>query len=536
MLFRSAARMAGSRLSSRLICLFLVLAPAVSGCSCGPGEETNAGGGAQGGSGGTGGFGGEHPGQGGTGAPGPEGGGGQGGMIGMGGSGGSGGQAGTGGQGGSGGAPPMLGTYDLVWQHTVSGNGNTQVSCAAVDPSGDIVVGGIFSEIVHIGALTVTGQVEDAFIAKLDKDGNPLWLKVLSGPGQEHVRALAVAPDGTIYAGGDFEQTATFDGASFVSDGNTDGLLLSLTSGGALNWAKRLSDGSNGLERVTGVTTNAAGDIFFGGDVTGAVWMDGIEVFAGSADTFLSRLAPNGSLAWIKAFDGLSHSETIHVSETNGVTWVGSYVSAIDFGGGALPDPPGSSMFAASFEPADGAHRWSQSLSPNGGGLGSEPEAAIQPDGTLWMTGLFSAPMELNGTPYDPGTNTFLFHAAFDTTGSFVSADGYGDNGLEGLFTVRPGARADEVLLGWGAIGPVTWGGQTLASPSYTTYLLGVDPMGNPMKTRKLCTSAACISWEIHDYLGQGWLAVGAHGNGADFGAGPVPVSGMIAGFITMLK
>ena len=144
------------------------------------------------------------------------------------------------------------GSLDAAFDPGTGFNASVLSIAPTTDGSGDIYVGGSF---------TTYDGISRARIARLNNDGSldtgfdPL------GGFNSLVRSIALAPDGTgdIYVGGSF---ASFDGV-------VRGRIARLTSSGTLNFSFNPGTGFNGARVETVIASDdGSGDIYAGGDFT----------------------------------------------------------------------------------------------------------------------------------------------------------------------------------------------------------------------------------------------------------------------------
>jgi hypothetical protein len=104
----------------------------------------------------------------------------------------------------------------LVWANTVGGGGSDNAAGLDVDASGNLFVTGGFEQSVDFdpGAgtriLTSAGQ-DDVFVASYNRDGVSIWAKALHGNQDNVGQDVAAAPNGDVYAVGDFRGTVQID-------------------------------------------------------------------------------------------------------------------------------------------------------------------------------------------------------------------------------------------------------------------------------------------------------------------------------------
>jgi hypothetical protein len=133
----------------------------------------------------------------------------------------------------AGGHDIYLSRYTPSGKHQVSrrfgGTSADQVTAAALDPRGGVVVTGTFFGTSDLGGggLAATGE-EDLYVARYDDDGRHLWSRAFGGPKLDESWAVAVDDDGTIVVAGAFEGEIDLGGGPLSSAGKRDGFLLRL--------------------------------------------------------------------------------------------------------------------------------------------------------------------------------------------------------------------------------------------------------------------------------------------------------------------
>ena len=131
------------------------------------------------------------------------------------------------------------------WPRALGGPNREYATGIAVDDQGNAYVAGHFQAETTIGTIKLTSSgPSDAFVAKLDREGQFLWAVALGGSGVDEPRGIAVAPGGDVYLTGFFSTTADFDPgpgrSELASAGSADVFLLRLNPKGELVWARRL--------------------------------------------------------------------------------------------------------------------------------------------------------------------------------------------------------------------------------------------------------------------------------------------------------
>ncbi|NLY94739.1 MAG: hypothetical protein GXY23_12005 [Myxococcales bacterium] len=160
----------------------------------------------------------------------------------------------------------------------------------AIDANGHIVVAGVVS-----GGLSdepALGE-RDAFVRKLDREGNVLWTRQFGTSARERVFDVAVDPAGSIYVGGSTE--GTFPGET--SSGGEDGFVRKYDADGNALWTRQL--GTAGADRVTALEVDSAGDLVVVGWVRNAL---AGQTSLGWQDAFVRKYDAAGNALWTVQF------------------------------------------------------------------------------------------------------------------------------------------------------------------------------------------------------------------------------------------
>jgi hypothetical protein len=138
----------------------------------------------------------------------------------------------------------------------------------------------------------------DTWIAKTDVNGNLQWQKTIGGAGFDYLKCILRADDGGYYIGG---SSSSKDGD--ISDGNNgsdDFWLLKITAGGAKVWDKTY--GGSGSEKMEYMLRTSDGGLLLGGTIDGPAGGDVTK--GGQADLWMVRTDANGSKLWDKTLGG----------------------------------------------------------------------------------------------------------------------------------------------------------------------------------------------------------------------------------------
>jgi hypothetical protein len=363
-------------------------------------------------------------------------------------------------------APNPDGTLRLVWARRLGGDATVSRSvdddwahAVAVDGGGNVLVAGRFNGTGDFGGVTLTSAGgQDAFVAKLDPNGQVLWARRWGAANNDEA-GFGVGADaaGNVYALGDRH------GPTLANNGDD---VLKFSPAGSLLWTRSVNiTGIPGRAVADGdLAVDAAGNVYVADTFNGTVNFNpekGKPQNVSSAENkgFVLKLTSAGAFAWVSTFRGassgfdLSRQLNVAVDGTGGVSVGGWYDGTVDFdpGPGTYTLPAGNGTgFVVRLTASTGAFVWAQALTTPVLGLtadaagnvyatgGSRPvvklnadgsfgwvetigggscyAVAVDPSGTIHLAGFFSGTVDFDPDPlgtYElttpgPYTSSFL--------------------------------------------------------------------------------------------------------------------------------
>jgi hypothetical protein len=335
----------------------------------------------------------------------------------------------------------------------------------ALDLSGNVYTVGTFLGNVDFNPGSGTSMLtstsgasgKDVYISKLDAAGNFLWAKQLSGPYDinfpNSANAFSITTDlsGNVIVAGNFSGLIDInpdpvDVVNYTSAGATDGFIVKLNQNGVYMWSQQI--GSTSGDAITGITTDATGNIFATGSFNATVDFDGSAVTTnatsvGQTDIFILKLASSGAFGFVKTFGGattdVANAITVDGSGniyTTGYFGNGAAGATADFDPSAatltLTSNGGPDVFISKLNSA-GNYVWAKSFGSTVTTLGADAGNAITIDeqGNVFVTGTFRAVNVITPVDFNPGAgvdNKFVvgaqdvFVTKFDAAGNYLLA------------------------------------------------------------------------------------------------------------------
>ncbi|HQQ96158.1 MAG TPA: FG-GAP-like repeat-containing protein [Cyclobacteriaceae bacterium] len=329
---------------------------------------------------------------------------------------------------------------NTVWIKTIN---SATAQDIALDDSGNIFLTGGFSSTIDfdpgpgVSNLTSLGY-NDAFVLKLDNDGNYIWAKSFGTTNpNDFGYSIAVDPSGNVITSGQIAGLADLDpgpGVSMVTPTGYGAFVQKLDTNGNFVWGITFS-GSSNIDAARAVTTDGVGNVYVTGLFTGTSDFDpGPGTFTMTALTysnvFVAKLTANGIFSWAKSFggSGWDYGNSITVDQ------LGNVYTAGQFGGPADFDPgPGvftlSTALGGFVSKLDNNGNFVWATAQGSGGWFTINSIALDTSGDVYTTGYF-----LGSADFDPGPGTFtivpnsydVFVSKLTSAGNFVWATSFG--------------------------------------------------------------------------------------------------------------
>ena len=315
---------------------------------------------------------------------------------------------------------------NLIWAKNVENTSSNLCNSLFVDNNGYIYTTGYFGNTSDFDPgpgvfnLVSTGSA-DAFVLKLDSNGNFVWAKQLGGASIINGTGISSDNLGNVLVTGYFQGTADFDPSAsnydLTSFGSNDIFVSKLDSNGNFVWAKQM--GGTGDDWGLSVTTDLIGNIITTGYFRATADFDPsatvLNLTASVADdAFISKLDGSGNLIWVKQFGGTSTERgySVKTDNINNIYTTGYFAGTTDFDPNAgvydLTSNGGVDTFISKLD-STGNFVWAKSF----GGTGTDRPYAIHVDlaKNVYTTGQFQNTVDFDT---DAGIYNITSFGTFD--------------------------------------------------------------------------------------------------------------------------
>lgn len=264
----------------------------------------------------------------------------------------------------------------LLWARQLPGASYTVVHSVVVDAAGDVYVGGYFNDQVALGTFSLmpAGGGTYLFLAKLDAQGQPQWLRQLGGGRGLFSTGMGLDAAGNAYFTGSFTTAITF-GNQTLTLSNTVGVyeqalfLVKFNPQGTALWARaggRELRGGSTPQYGAGLCVSPAGAAYLlWGSTPGAGDFDNLALppSQGSNDAVIVKYSPQGTVEWLRAgggpFADLVQRATLDGSGQLLVT--GLFAGTATFGTHTVAAPQSAGLLLA-LDEATGSVNWVRAL------------------------------------------------------------------------------------------------------------------------------------------------------------------------------
>jgi gliding motility-associated-like protein len=311
------------------------------------------------------------------------------------------------------------GSGNFIWAEQYNpGTQDERDHSMKVDASGNVYMTGSFKGTIDFdpgpGVSNMVsgagGLARDAFILKLNTNGNFIWSKQFGGSivtGAGEGISLALDAAGNIYTTGYYSGTFDFDpgpGIYNLTSGAQNMYISKLDASGNFVWAIQVN------ATAEGIAVDNAGNVYTTGLFSNTADFDpGPGMYnltaSGNKDLFVLKLDQAGNFIWAEDLGGIGEASgySLALDATGNVYMTGTFKGTIVFSPGTCLGTftsTGSGDIFVSEIKSDGTFLWVKQFA--GAGYNAGSSIAIDPFGGVCTTGFFAGVVD-----FDPGIGVF---------------------------------------------------------------------------------------------------------------------------------
>jgi Beta-propeller repeat len=337
----------------------------------------------------------------------------------------------------------------IAWAKTF-GAGRDDVANSVAVRGDRIVVVGTFLDDIALGEFKhAAAGSDDAFVAALDRAGEPQWLWTTGGIDSDGANAVAAAPDGGWLIGGSFSRTAELQDTALKSRGGTDAMLIKLAGNGDVEWVKQFGGRYN--DTISHLAVDARGNVYVQGVFRDVADWGGTPLVAHGGsdnDIVLAKYDVNGDHLWSQNFGNAFNDVAggLALDPAGNLTMVGSFDKSVSFGPGDDHASLGESdAFVARFT-TDGALAWARTYGADREDIafGVAADAA----GNTVTVGWFQSAVNFGSGALASKGNKDVFAIKLDAAGALVWAHTWGDRDHDQGRAVAVDDKGQAIVVG----------------------------------------------------------------------------------------
>ncbi|NQV17955.1 MAG: SBBP repeat-containing protein [Armatimonadetes bacterium] len=222
----------------------------------------------------------------------------------------------------------------------------------------------------------------------MDVNGNWLWAAKAGGSSSVISYGITLDNTGNSYVTGIFLHTATFGAYSLTSSGYVNIFVAKMDTDG--NWLWVNQAGGNGWDGGFGITIDDAGNNYVTGSFKGTVYFGLYPLYSsGFDDIFVAKIDENGNWLWATQAGGSSSNDSgygITVHNTRNCYVTGNFMYTATFGSYSLTSNGSEDIFVAKM---DAVGNWLWATQAGAGSDDSGYEITIDNAGNCYVTGNF---------------------------------------------------------------------------------------------------------------------------------------------------
>ncbi|MFN0036621.1 MAG: T9SS type B sorting domain-containing protein [Saprospiraceae bacterium] len=367
----------------------------------------------------------------------------------------------------------------VVWDRTLGGEAYEEHN-ALLPVADGIFIGG--SSLSNLAFGTPTDISWNFLIFKTDLNGSLLWQTMLGGDQDERLWAFVATSDGGYLAGG-YSESGIGGDKTQASRGGKDAWLLKLDAQGNKLWDRTL--GSAADEQLFSIQELPNGDLLLGCLSNSGAGGEKSEPSRGGVDFWIVRTDAQGNKLWDKTLGGAGDERLNDIEPAgDGNFFLVGGTNSVPNSGDLGPEfaRGGIDFWLLKFDPNARQTIWQHRY----GGTGEDfpYSLSVSPSGHLWLggrSGSLPAPPTAfnNGKDADfYGGDSDYWLLELDAGGNKIRDLSFGGVGLDDLYFIQA-HECGGLTLGGVTDSGVSGNKTTAARGGYDYWLVGLDALGN---------------------------------------------------------
>ncbi|MGO4904409.1 T9SS type B sorting domain-containing protein [Flavobacterium sp. W20_MBD1_R3] len=212
---------------------------------------------------------------------------------------------------------------NIMWQKTFGGSGSDWVQSMVKTPDGGYLIAGSSLSNISGDKTQNSRGGSDYWILKIDSSGAIVWQKTIGGNNGDYAKSLLVTSDGNYLIGGNSFSTISGEKTENKINNSDDAWLVKLNNDGQILWQKVI--GANDTESLSDIRMTSDNGFILGIMSYSGISGYKTEISRGDRDYWIVKLDSNGKFEWDKTIggDSLDQSQSIVQAKDGGYVTLG---------------------------------------------------------------------------------------------------------------------------------------------------------------------------------------------------------------------
>lgn len=222
---------------------------------------------------------------------------------------------------------------ETVWAKSLGSNDRDKITGFRLFEDSLIYFSGVFWDNITFDAISLSATGNALFVAQLDSSGNSKWVNAIYGNSSKTINEGVTDNNGNYYITGSFSANLYFPNDTLTAQGLEDAFVAKYDKNGLFLWAKSI--GYQRYTEATGLTVNNIGAVYIAGQFNGRVIFGNDTLWASALDfdLFFAKYDANGNLIFGKRFGGIydNTNPKLALGIFGKVAMAGTFVGLLNF-------------------------------------------------------------------------------------------------------------------------------------------------------------------------------------------------------------
>jgi hypothetical protein len=222
---------------------------------------------------------------------------------------------------------------ETVWAKSLGSNDRDKITGFRLFEDSLIYFSGVFWDNITFDTISLSATGNALFAAQLDSSGNYKWVNAIYGNSSKTINEGITDNNGNYYITGSFSANLYFPNDTLTAQGLEDAFVAKYDKNGLFLWAKSI--GYQRYTEATGLTVNNIGAVYIAGQFNGRVIFGNDTLWASALDfdLFFAKYDANGNLIFGKRFGGIydNTNPKLALGIFGKVAMAGTFVGLLNF-------------------------------------------------------------------------------------------------------------------------------------------------------------------------------------------------------------